>query len=222
MNDHPPSAWQLAQELGDALPDPAAIPTEAFALTDAARDLVAAVVATDLEPAERGRLAGELTAITAQLRSLTRQPVINLGRHPDGRIENLSQAGSGRLNPHAPELVFDAIEPPDTTDGPVVVEIVARCVLTEAHGGPPERAHGGVVATLLDETIGVAATAAGASGMTGGITIRYRAGTPLHTPLVVRARYVDTDGRKHHATGEIRAGDTPTAEAEGLYIASAR
>ena len=78
-----------------------------------------------------------------------------------------------------------------------------------------------MLGTLLDETIGLAATVAGASGLTAGLNVSFRAGTPLGEPLTVRARYVRTDGRKHIATGEVRAGDTVTAVGEGVFIAPA-
>ena len=63
-----------------------------------------------------------------------------------------------------------------------------------------------MVATILDEALGTAATRAGATGLTAGINIRYKTGIPLHTPLEVTCRYSHTEGRKHIATGEIRTG----------------
>ena len=214
----PPSAYQLAQQMGDALIDPADLGPEFDELVAAVRRLTDAAVATDLEPGERAAIGTELDRLTDRLRAAVREPVIFLGRHADGRIANLTQAGSGRLNPHAPPLVFDPIDLPDTTNGPVSVEIVGRCVLTDAHSGPPERAHGGVLGTLLDETIGLAATVAGASGLTAGLNLSFKAGTPLRQPLTVTARYVRTDGRKHIATGEVSAGDLLCATGEGVFI----
>ncbi len=216
----PPSAWQLAHQMGDTLPDPADLPDEVFALVDAARRLVDAVVGTDLDAGERAVLTAELEAITNRLSGARREPLIALGRHADGRIENLTQAGSGRLNPHAPALVFDPIDLPSATAEPAAIEVIGRTLLTDAHGGPPERAHGGVVATLLDETIGLAATVSGATGLTAGLNLRYRAGTPLHTPLLVRARYERSEGRKHFATGELVVADSGrvTAQADGVFI----
>jgi acyl-coenzyme A thioesterase PaaI-like protein len=154
-------------------------------------------------------VAQELVMLTARLRARRRDPAILLVRHPDGRIENLSQAGGGRLNPQAPRLEFVELAP----EG-----VVARCTLTAAHGGPPGKAHGGIVAGVLDEVLGVAAMLAGASGLTAGLDVRYRAATPYDSPLVVTARLTGRDGRKSFATGEIRAGDTVTAEATAVLI----
>ena len=240
-----PSAWQLAQEMGDELPNPEDLPPEASELTKAARSLVEAVVAADIDASTGRALAHRIDDIELQLRATPRDPLPLLGRHPSGRIENLTQAGSGRLNPHALPLVFDPVAPAHSGSTPAPVEVIGRCTLGDQHGGPPDRAHGGVVATLLDEAIGLATVLAGAPGLTAGMTIRYRAGTPLHTPLVVRARYDRSEGHKHIATGEVRlAGPTPdhesssasgeappvasrrgsrersvTAEAEGIFIA---
>ena len=148
----------------------------------------------------RPTAADALAAITARLRGQRREPVILLVRHEDGRIENLSQAGGGRLNPQAPRLVFVDLSPD---------EVVAACTLTAAHGGPPGKAHGGIVAGLLDEVLGVAAMVAGGSGLTAGLDVRYRAATPCGVPLTITARLTGRDGRKGFATGEIRAA-TPS------------
>lgn len=215
----PPSAYQLAQALGDALPDPDSLPQARFALVDPVRRLAAAAVSSDVSDAERASLAARIDAIATELEATRRDPVIFLGRHEDGRIANLTQAGSGMLNPQAPPLVFDTITMPPADATPAPVEVVGRCRLGDAHSGPPERAHGGVVATLLDETLGLAATVAGASGLTAGINVRFRAGTPLHRDLEVRARYSHTDGRKHVATGEVMVDGVVTAEAEAIFIA---
>ena len=205
----PQSALELARVLGDRVLAPDAIPPEAFALVEAARDLVDAVVGTDVPPATRATAAAELAGIAARLREERRDPVILLVRHDDGRIENLSQAGGGRLNPQAPRLVFVDLSP----DG-----VVATCTLTAAHGGPPGKAHGGIVAGLLDEVLGVAAMVAGGAGLTAGLDVRYRAATPYGVPLTITARLTGRDGRKGFATGEVRAGDTVTAEATAVFV----
>jgi acyl-coenzyme A thioesterase PaaI-like protein len=211
-DDVPPaaeSALELARLLGDRVLAPGAVAPEAVALVEAARDLVDAVVGTDVPPAARAAAAGELAAITARLREQRRDPVILLVRHDDGRIENLSQAGGGRLNPQAPRLVFVDLAPD---------EVVATCTLTAAHGGPPGKAHGGIVAGLLDEVLGVAAMVAGGAGLTAGLDVRYRAATPYSVPLTITARLTGRKGRKGFATGEIRAGDTVTAEATAVFV----
>ncbi len=216
----PPSAWALAQEMGDALPDPTLLDPERFGLIAAIRELVAAAVTTDATPQDLATLNARIALVTDELLESQRSSATLLGRHRDGRVENLTQSGSGRLNPQAPALIFDQVNPPHEGAEPVSVEVVGRCILTNAHLGPPGRAHGGIVATLLDETLGFATTMAGVSGMTAGITVRYRSSTPLHTPLTVTARYTHSEGRKRFATGEVRHGEVVAAEAEGIFIGS--
>lgn len=215
------SAYRLAELLGD-LPHPDDFGPEAYELVERTRDLVAAVSANDADPETRAEIAQILAEITERLRAVARDPHIVVARDHEGTIYNLTQAGSGRLNPHAPRLIFDPVPllPPDAEPRPM--EMRATVTLTEAHSGPPHRAHGGVVAAILDEALGTAATRAGATGLTAGINVRYKAGTPLHTPLEITARYSHTEGRKHIATGEIRDGDTICATAEAIFIAEPR
>ena len=212
------SAAQLAAQLDD-LPDPTTIDPALFELVRAVRGLVDSVVATDVSAADRAELTQQIDRLSGQLNARRREPLILVGRHGSGRIENLTQAGSGRLNPHARPVQFDPLPaPPPTGTSPSSVEVTAQCSLTEAHSGPPAKAHGGVVATLLDEVLGVAAYVAGATGLTAGINIRYRAATPLGEPLVIAARYTESDGRKHFATGEISVGNMVTASAEAIFV----
>jgi acyl-coenzyme A thioesterase PaaI-like protein len=215
------SAAELATRLGSSLPDPADLDPAAFALVEAARDLVEAIVSTALSGPERAAAASELALLSTRLNSSRRDPAIIVARHSDGRIENLTQAGSGRLNPQGLPLVFDHVpSPPDQGSAPQSVEITARCVLTAAHSGPPDRIHGGVAATLLDEVLGIAATAAGATGMTGTIEVRYHAPTPYGTELEARGRYTHSEGRKHYATGELIHAGQVTASATAIYVSA--
>jgi acyl-coenzyme A thioesterase PaaI-like protein len=109
------------------------------------------------------------------------------------------------------EIAYDAT--PDENG-----EVRARVTLTRAHVGPPERAHGGVVATILDQVVGFAAAAVDRPGMTAGLDIRYKAATPLDTELMIHARYTHSEGRKHFATGEIVVDGQITASAFGVFI----
>ena len=55
--------------------------------------------------------------------------------------------------------------------------------------------------------------------MTGKLSIRYRRPTPLLTELVFEARVDRVEGRKIFTHGTLSANGSPTAEAEGLFIA---
>ena len=51
-----------------------------------------------------------------------------------------------------------------------------------------------------------------------GLDMRYKGATPYNVPLIVRARYTHSEGRKHFATGEIYADGEVTASALGVFI----
>ena len=87
-----------------------------------------------------------------------------------------------------------------------------------AYEGPPGHIHGGFVAAILDQFLGMAQLAGGLPGMTGSLEIRYLKPTPLNTELSLEAAIEPAGGRKTRVKGEIRNGDTVTATAEGLFI----
>jgi acyl-coenzyme A thioesterase PaaI-like protein len=87
-----------------------------------------------------------------------------------------------------------------------------------AYEGPPGHIHGGFVAAILDQFLGMAQLAGGLPGMTGTLKVRYLQPTPLNTDLDLVAQVELLEGRKTRVTGEIRNGDTVTAIGEGLFI----
>ena len=92
--------------------------------------------------------------------------------------------------------------------------------LSTAAGGPPERAHGGVVATILDEACGAGIVAAGRVGMTVTLTVDYVGPVPLGVPLGIRARTEEIDGRKTWVTAEIVVDDEVRARGRALFVAT--
>jgi acyl-coenzyme A thioesterase PaaI-like protein len=219
----PKSAARLAELLGDQLPLIDTVPAEAYELVASARELVEAIVMTDVDAKTRAEVATELAAIAERLRSRRRDEALYLVRHADGRVESLVQAGAGQLNPQAPPIEWVVLPaPPAPGSEPRPVEVRARCTFTAAHSGSPSRVHGGVVAAALDEVVGVAAAAAGASGMTVALNVSLVAGTPFGVPVDIVARYVRSEGRKRYATGEVVVDGTITARAELLCISERR
>jgi acyl-coenzyme A thioesterase PaaI-like protein len=97
-------------------------------------------------------------------------------------------------------------------------EAVCRVTLGAAFEGAPGRAHGGVVAALIDETMGLVMSISTTPAFTGRLTVTYRAPTPLGEPLEVRARLAGQDGRKITVTAELRSADRLLAQGEGLFI----
>jgi len=85
--------------------------------------------------------------------------------------------------------------------------------------GPPRAVHGGYLAGLFDELLGaVQGKAEGGGGYTGRLTVRYRALTPVETPLVFTGWISSASGRRIETMATCRSGDTLCAEATGLFV----
>jgi acyl-coenzyme A thioesterase PaaI-like protein len=95
---------------------------------------------------------------------------------------------------------------------------VAHGVLGAAFEGPPGYVHGGWVALMFDEALGIANVAGGNPGMTARLTVRYRRPTPLRTAVRLDAWTREPQGRRITTVGTLHAGDTLCAEAEGLFV----
>ncbi|HEU5302503.1 MAG TPA: PaaI family thioesterase [Acidimicrobiia bacterium] len=100
--------------------------------------------------------------------------------------------------------------------------VVGHGALGAAYEGPPGCVHGGMIAEIFDEMLGVANITAGVGAMTGTLTIVYRSPTPLYTELRFEAETESIEGRKVHTRGTLHAGDRLCAEAHGIFIQVAR
>jgi hypothetical protein len=90
--------------------------------------------------------------------------------------------------------------------------------LGEAYQGPPGWVHGGVLALVLDQLLGEAASDGLTKPLfTGTITLRYLRGTPLGK-LRAEAAIERTDGYKTFVSGHMSDSDGKTVEAEGIFI----
>lgn len=86
--------------------------------------------------------------------------------------------------------------------------------------GPPGHAHGGSMAALLDEAMGLGAWIAGHAVVAAKISVAFRRMLPLGTEARFAARVERIDGRKIHVSGRLHgADDTTYADSEGLFIA---
>ncbi len=217
-----PSTAALAAALGDRLPSVHDVSPEAFELVDRTRALVEAVTLTAAAPEVREEAAARLAAVVEMLSAERRPEPLYLVRHDDGRLESLLQAGSGRLNPQSPPLewVHRPTEPPAGAV-PVPATVRARCRYTAAHAGSPGRVHGGVLALTLDEVLGNAVTASGASGLTVALSVRFVGPTPVDEPVEIVARFDGQEGRKSRASGQVLVDGAVTVEADALFVASA-
>jgi acyl-coenzyme A thioesterase PaaI-like protein len=97
-------------------------------------------------------------------------------------------------------------------------EVLAHFTLGAAHEGAPGRCHGGIVAALFDDVLGMLLQVHHIRAFTGELTVRYHAGTPLHRPLEMRGRVARLEGRKLHLEGELHDGETLIATCKALFI----
>lgn len=100
-------------------------------------------------------------------------------------------------------------------------ELVAVFQPTEEHQSYPGRLHGGLAATILDETIGRVILNQGKEvwGVTIDFAVRYRRPIPLDQKVKVVARLTKVDRRTFEGSGEILNADGKVAvEGKGKYL----
>ena len=85
-------------------------------------------------------------------------------------------------------------------------------------GGPPGHAHGGSMAAVLDEVLGLTAWAAGYPVVVGNLNVSFRNLLPLEKVVTVESRVVSAEGRKVMVHGRIFCGKAVYAEGECLCI----
>lgn len=97
--------------------------------------------------------------------------------------------------------------------------LVARVWFGPVTEGPPGHAHGGSIAAVLDEVLGLSAWAAGHPIVVGNLNVNFRQLLPIQTVVQVNTRLVSVQGRKVLIHGEICGFDGQTyAAGECLCI----
>lgn len=84
--------------------------------------------------------------------------------------------------------------------------------------GPPGHAHGGSVAAVLDEVLGLAAYAAGHPVVVGNLNVSFRSMLPLQKVVTVETQVDSAEGRKVKVRGRVYHKDSVYAEGECLCI----
>lgn len=101
-------------------------------------------------------------------------------------------------------------------------ELLALYRPREEHQGYPGRLHGGIAASLLDETIGRAIMATDKNnywGVSVELTTRFKKPIPLGSEVRVLSRITKNSSRIFEGTGEILLEDgTVAVEGQGKYI----
>ncbi len=95
---------------------------------------------------------------------------------------------------------------------------VGTTVLGPGFEGAPRRAHGGVVAAILDELMGHVLPIVGEVAYTANLSIDYVAPTPLGVPLTFTARLRDRADRKLWIEASGTCGAEPFVRSEALFL----
>jgi len=115
--------------------------------------------------------------------------------------------GCGPENPAGLQLKFEI--------GPDGNSYVCEFELGSSFVGPPGHAHGGIIATILDEAMGKANKLENKVALTRRIEVEYFRPVPLGQPLVAEGRIIRMTGRALYNFGELR-------NAKGVILARSR
>jgi uncharacterized protein (TIGR00369 family) len=85
-------------------------------------------------------------------------------------------------------------------------KIVGRFVLGERYQGAGGFAHGGIIATLLDEAMGKVCRFREVRAVTAELRVEYLKPVNVQSEIVVEGRETERKGRNLFMTGEIRNG----------------
>jgi acyl-coenzyme A thioesterase PaaI-like protein len=87
------------------------------------------------------------------------------------------------------------------------------------HQGFPGQLHGGIISTLLDETMGRVLTTRDVWVITGRLEIKFSKPVPLDQELKIIGELTRNRSRAYEARGEIQLPDgTTLIEGSGMYI----
>ena len=98
-------------------------------------------------------------------------------------------------------------------------ELYGRAYFGEKTQGPPQHVHGGSMAALLDEAMGITAWIAGHPVLAAEITVRFRKSLPLHTVTEFHAWVEEVRGRKIITKGVLLGKNGEIySESTGLFM----
>lgn len=97
--------------------------------------------------------------------------------------------------------------------------VVGRAWFGPGAAGPPSHAHGGSIAAVLDEAMGIAAWSSGYASVAAHLEVDFSRMIPLGTDALLEAWVEEATGRKVTTRGRLLdEGGEPLAEAVGLFV----
>ena len=117
--------------------------------------------------------------------------------------------GCGQANLFGLQLEVDARD-----DG----SVAGRFFVKQDHQGPPGHAHGGILATALDEAMALAVHACGVHAFTTGLEIRLRAPAAVGAFVDVTAGVESREGRRLELAAAAVSDGVEVATARGTFV----
>jgi len=118
--------------------------------------------------------------------------------------------GCGQANPTGLHLEFLLAED---------LSVVCHTAVPNTFEGPVGYVHGGIIATLLDETMSKSVRARGITAMTRNMEIDYARPVPSNGSIRLEGRVIRSEGRKHWTEAKILNGKgTTLATGKALFI----
>ena len=97
--------------------------------------------------------------------------------------------------------------------------LVGKIWFGPATQGPPAHAHGGSMASVLDDAMGICAWMGGHMVVAAEIRIRFRNLLPIGTVALLEASVTEVDGKRVRTRAELCSSDgTRFATGEGLFV----
>jgi acyl-coenzyme A thioesterase PaaI-like protein len=189
------------------------------------RELGHSFAAHDPDVAALDQLADRVAELIAELEATperSRTWSVGTSDGPGDFRSRIPEFGTAELRPMLSDtLVIGGSNPMGlgaylTRDGD---QAVMQVTLGKSFEGAAGRAHGGILAALIDETMGLAVSMNGQMALTGRLEITYRGPAPIGVEIVSRAWVEGREGRKITVRGRIAAGEATVLEATGLFIA---
>ncbi len=184
-------------------------------LAAAVRELMDCLCATDAPSEELLSIAAE---VEKSARRFANQPRM---LRPPGVAEASLLGGMESFMDRSPikGLANPVAPPAELTPDHDAKVVHGSVTFGNAYEGAPGCAHGGWVAAIFDEALGMACIFSGGPAMTVELTVTYRKPTPTKVPLRIEARFDRQVGRKIYTSGDLWAGDQLIAQSQGLFIA---
>jgi uncharacterized protein (TIGR00369 family) len=140
------------------------------------------------------------------------KPAHGHSSHPQLQAPQNHCFACGKDNPQGMHLQFTIDEE--------AREARCRFTLDRRYTGPPGHAHGGIIATILDEAMGKMNKLRKVVALTREMRIEYIKPVPLDQPLTVTSREQKVEGREHTNVAEITDDQGRLlARSTGVFVA---